>query len=319
MTTTVLILALGPLLAFLPFLQNLPEQKISVAPNQTGSTGSAPHAQRVSLFFNVVDKKGNPLKAVAKEELRLMEGREEREILAVADAQEEPLTLGLLVDWSGSRNQQSPRAEIAPAKNFVKEFTAGSVRAFLAWFVQDQFWHTDFTNDPGALSGKLDELAQKRMAGASPLFASIYAASAKVREGPRRRVLVIVTDGTDTASKVNLAEAIQAAHRAMVNIFVVQVTETYPERAQGGEVRSRNRTIRELIKKTGGMAFVVEEPQDAPKAFARIAELVKNQYRLDYVPTSLTPDDQPREISLSATLKGRRVLARQSYYLPSTN
>jgi VWFA-related protein len=165
-----------------------------------------------------------------------------------------------------------------------------------------------------------DEAAQLRVAlskidadGMTALYDAVAAALEHLKKGSRdKKVLLVVSDGGDNASKHNLSQIVSMAGRSQAIIYAIGVFEE--------EDLDRNPgVLKRLAKATGGEAFLPKSLTEVVPICERIAHDIRNQYTLAYVPTNQRQDGLYRGIQVKADhLSGKRlfVRTRAGYYAP---
>ena len=149
--------------------------------------------------------------------------------------------------------------------------------------------------------------------GMTALYDAMAAALEHLKKGNRdKKVLLVVSDGGDNASKHNLSEVMSLAGRSEAIIYAIGVFEEEdPER--------NPRVLKRLAKATGGEAFLPKSLTEVVPICERIARDIRNQYTLAYVPTNQRRDGLFRSIQVKARpLSGQRLMVRTrvGYYAP---
>ena len=208
-----------------------------------------------------------------------------------------PLKLGILIDTSRSQSSTSLPEALTAAKELLNNtIRAGDDRVFFLTF-----------SDKSAASGwlKKEDLAgasiQVAVKGATALYDSI-AMACRERMGqpdwqtPSRRVLVLISDGADDASKMTLQEAESEALKSGTVIFTVSTQEApiYPPRRS-------EKILGQMAMVTGGESFTGLSRTDMPKVFAKIKQLMDGMYYARYVPPSST--DRVHEVEIKPASK----------------
>lgn len=238
-----------------------------------------------------------------------------------------PLTVGLMVDTSGSQRTFFDDEEMA-GDNFLRNtLRQPGDRAFIVRFDSQvlllqkmtsnlQLLHNglrllDYTRDPGHLAaGK----------GGTLLFDSIATVSSNViGKEQGRRALVILTDGDDNGSRTDMNGAIRKAQLADVAIYSVLYTDEvfsngmrYP--SSGGRMSGID-VMTEISRATGGRAFIVGAKTPVKEIFAAVAEDLRTQYRLGFTPGPSKPG-QMHKLELKTSDRNLNVQARTAYVTP---
>ncbi|MFY9911254.1 MAG: VWA domain-containing protein [Candidatus Sulfotelmatobacter sp.] len=215
-----------------------------------------------------------------------------------------PVTVGLVVDNSGSMKPK--RADvIAAALAFARSSNP-----------QDQMFVVDFNekvsfglpdNTPFTDQVPQLELALSRIApdGETALYDAIAAALEHVKKGSRdKKVLIVISDGGDNASKHKLSEIMALAAQSEVIIYTIGIFDEQDEDRNPG-------VLKRLAKETGGEAYLPESLKEVAPLCEQIAHDIRNQYTIAYVPTDRNRDGSYRAIQVKASAPGLgRLLVR---------
>ena len=281
----------------------------------------------VNVLATVRDSRGRIIPDLRKEDFEIREEGQKQEISFFSKESAEPLTLGVLVDTSISQERVLP-VEQGAATRFLQQVVKPKDLVFVIAFDVDVNLLQDFTNEVG----RLERAVERTVINApfSPvsrgpfetgckgtkLYDSIYLAAAeKLATEAGRKALLILTDGEDCGSRMTLNQALEAAQRSDTVIYVVNVADPgfYYRR---GAFYSGESVIKKVAEETGGRAITVSDPKKLAKAFDQIAEEMRSQYAIGYVPTNKNRDGSYRRIKLQVKQGGYKVLARRGYYAP---
>jgi len=235
----------------------------------------------VNVFANVTDATGAIVGALSKEDFSITEdGRPQR--IAVFERQSElPLNLVLAVDTSGSVHKDLPLEQDA-ARKFVHALLRGQDQMSLFEFSTEVRQVVGFTNQVSRIDRGLTSL---RGGHATAVYDAIYLASQSLAGKQGRKVLVLVTDGGDTANTVTYAEALEAALRGEVMVYsIIDV----PIEASAGRDTGGEHALITLAEQTGGKYFY-ETAGGLDKAFAQVSDDLRTQYLLGYYPAHQAP------------------------------
>lgn len=251
----------------------------------------------VVLHVAVKDRRGRLVGGLEKEHFRVYEDGRPQEIRFFR-SEDIPVTLGLVVDNSASMIPK--RADVigaalalAAARNprdeiFVVHFNE---RASLA-LPPD----VPFTSDHGQLSAALQARLPE---GKTALYDAIALALDHLEKGKTdKRALVIISDGGDNASRQDFKNALRVAQKSNAIIYTIGLfDETDPHRNPA--------VLRRLAKVTGGEVFLPRSVQQAASICRRIAEDMRAQYSLAYVPPPAREGEDLRSIEVRASAPGR--------------
>jgi Ca-activated chloride channel family protein len=240
----------------------------------------------VSVFTNVTDATGAIVGSLTKEDFAVTEdGRPQR--IAVFERQSElPLNLVLAIDTSGSVHKDLPLEQDA-ARRFVHALLRGQDQISLLEFSTEVRQVVPFTNQANRIDRGLSSL---RGGPATALYDAIYLASENLARQtasgkPGRKVLILVTDGGDTANTVTYAEALEKALRGEVMVYsIIDV----PIAASAGRDTGGEHALITLAEQTGGKYFYANAG-GLDKAFSQVSEDLRTQYLLGYYPANQPP------------------------------
>ena len=326
---------------FLPFAPHLFAQE---APSPTGpppkSSAPAPLEQEqdvqtlkigtklVNVYFSVHDKSGF-ITNLKKEDCDIYENKEIQKIKAFTQEKNLPLTIGILLDTSGSQQNVLPLEQQSGAE-FLKDVLKPKDEAFLISFDINVDLLTDYTNSPREIRRAIDKAVINTGAGTGSvtgnstpkgtlLFDAVYlAAHEKLRQEAGRKVLVLLTDGGDQGSQETLKTATEAAQKANAIIYVILIADRDFYSGQGMEFGG-DRDMERLAGETGGRVINVgNNGKKLSEAFDQIQDELRTQYLLSYTPSNLKTDGTFRSINLTC-LKGLKVQTRKGYYAIAEN
>ena len=282
--------------------------------------------QLVNLFATVRDNHKRIIADLKQDDFRISEDGQEQKIAFFSRETSLPITLGLLIDTSGSQEFL-----LGPEQEAATRFLARVLRptdlAMVINFDVDVDLLSDFTADRGQLDRAIHRarinapgprgpvqgpLPQRTPKGTS-LYDAIYlACREKLASEAGRKALVILTDAEDVGSKVKLEEALEAAQRTdtVIHILLIADPRQYFGFYHGDSV------ARKLAEETGGRSISVRNEKHLEEAFDQISEELRSQYTLGYYPANPARDGRFRKVKTETTSKDLRVLARKGYYAP---
>ena len=234
----------------------------------------------VRLLVTVKDTSGNLIGSLTKEQFRVFDNGAEQQIAVFERQTEQPLSVALLIDISGSTAKELPY-EIESVDRFLKALIAeGNPRdaASLYTFNHYVVLRSSFTRRLGRLQEAMKDL--KAEAGTS-LYDALYFASREFRDRECRRILVVVTDGGDTTSGRNFHDALEAAQLADAVIYPILVM---PIKAEVGRNIGGENALTMFAQGTGGRVFLPTVGKELDAAFRQILEELRTQYLVAYYP-----------------------------------
>jgi Ca-activated chloride channel family protein len=164
-----------------------------------------------------------------------------------------------------------------------------------------------FTNDRDDLIGALGDL---QFGNPTRLYDAIDVSMAELEPVDGRKVVLVFTDGDDTASKAGRRSVQRRAQRDEVMVYAIGLESEFFNGAR--VVRSRpDRGLRKLAEETGGGYFELKKTDDLGPTFTRVAQELHSQYTLGFTPTVL--DGKEHKLEVKMTKPGYKARARKSY------
>jgi len=288
----------------------------------------------VQLFFNVKDKKGGLIPNLTKNDFKVSEDGNPQTIKYFTAESDLPLTLGILIDSSGSQRQVLEMEKEVGA-NFLNEILRPKDLAFVISFDVESNLLQDFTNSPRLLRAALDSArinAPPSSCGGLPgqgggplpcgsnpkgtvLYDTVYlAAHDELAKEVGRKAMILLTDGEDQGSEYKITDAIEAAQKSDSICYVLLIADRgfY---GFGGGGYSGDREMKKLAAETGGRVIDVGNKMDKLKdAFDQIARELRSQYNVGYTPTNTALDGTFRKVEIQANKKDYKIQSRTGYY-----
>jgi VWFA-related protein len=275
----------------------------------------------VNLFATVRDKHKAIVTGLTKDDFQVFEDGQQQEITYFSAESNLPITLGMLMDTSGSEYYMLS-AEKEAASRFLGRVLRKGDLAMIMSFDTDVDLLADFTDDRGMLNRAINRaqinapssgmITQGPLptsgTGGTNFYDAVYlAAHDKLSEEAGRKAIVVLTDAEDTGSRLNLQDAIEAAQRTDTVVHLLLVA------ADGGD----QAVARRLTDETGGRMIIVRSEKNLEAAFDQISEELRSQYTVGYTPTNKKRDGTYRKIKVEMKDKEYSVLTRKGYYAPT--
>lgn len=246
----------------------------------------------VNVFVTVTDEHGAPVGGLTKENFVLLEDDRDQKISVFDKQSAVPLSIALAVDTSLSTRHDLP-LEQASAKRFAHDI----LRASDALSVYDfsEVVHDDtrgFTPDLKRIDESIDHI---RMGAATALYDAIYLVSRALNQRKGRKVIVLITDGEDTVSKVDYKEAVRAAEEAEALVYSIIIV---PIEASAGREIGGEHALIQLSEDTGGKYYYATSAAQLDDAFRKISDELRTQYLLAYYPSQRTSFSEFRRIEV---------------------
>ncbi len=277
----------------------------------------------VNVGFSVRDSHGALVDNLTKYDVEVFEDAVQQKIAFFARSVDLPLTLGLIVDVSGSQEHFSRKHE-RDLEVFLKDVLGPKDRAFLICFGNHIRLVSDFSQSGTALLEGLKRFEhndrhfpelgprEERDLGTAFYDSIYYSVAEKLADENGRRALLIFSDGEDNSSSHDMMTTIETAQSSDVLLFAIRYTEKHH-----GELTARNkygmRVMERIAKDTGG-AHIDTEKTDPHTYFRQIAEELRTSYELAYYPADPLKDDTFRKIVIRPNQTGLKVRAKTGYF-----
>jgi VWFA-related protein len=285
----------------------------------------------VNLYFSARDKDGF-ITNLVKNDCALTEDKVPQTIKNFTQEKNLPLTIGILLDTSGSQMNVLPLEKESGA-TFLRDVLTPKDEAFLISFDINVDLLSDYTNRSSDIARALNKASINTGAGTGSvtgngtprgtlLFDAVFlAANDKLRQEAGRKILVLLTDGGDQGSQETLKTATEAAQKANAIIYVILIADRqfYGNGGFGINLADTGaRDMQQLATATGGrMINVGHDGRKLEDAFQQIQDELRTQYLLSYTPTNDKADGTFRKINLSCG-KDLRIQTRNGYYAISS-
>jgi VWFA-related protein len=286
----------------------------------------------VQLFFNVKDKRGALIPSLTKDNFQIQEDGKPQTIKYFAAESDLPLTLGILIDSSGSQARVLDM-EKQVGGEFLSQILRDKDLAFVLSFDVNADLLQDFTSSVHALKEALNQ-ARINTAGGSGggipglgggtvptpggpkgtvLYDAVYlAAHDELAQQVGRKAMILLTDGEDQGSQLKIKDAIEAAQKSDSIVYVLLCADRgfYGSFGYSGEG-----DMKKLTEETGGRVIEVGNKFDKLKeGFAQIANELRSQYNVGYSSTNPKLDGTFRKVEIHALSKDYKIQARNGYY-----
>jgi VWFA-related protein len=284
----------------------------------------------VNILASVRNKQNGLVANLNKDDFTLFEEGQKQTIKYFTKETDLPLTIGLLVDVSGSQ-----RNLIEIERNAASQFFASVLRkkdeAFLISFGEEAELLQDYTQSTRLLTEGLNRLrVSSGVSGIHPgpvptasqprgtvMYDAIYlAAKDKLTSEVGRKVIVLITDGVDQGSRLDIKQAIEAAQKSDAVIYSIYY---YDSGAYGGHGMimlggGGEGYLKRMSEETGGHVFKVDRKHSLQDVFKELQDEMRSQYAIGYSPINDKKDGSFRKVDLRVADKNLKVQARKGYY-----
>ncbi len=289
------------------------QQPVGAGSGSDDATTISVDVDLVNVFFTVTDRSDALFTGLTGDDFRVYEDDQLQTITNFDSETDLPLTIALLVDTSGSIRDRLRFEQEAAIEFFYSTIERRRDRGMLVSFDSGVDLLQDFTDNPETLA---DGVRKIRAGGGTSLYDAIYLSISEkmVNEPEGRRVMIVISDGDDNASRFSLTETLEMAQRNNVAVYTISTNSSanFETRAQ----RRGDETLETFAEETGGQAFFPLRIEQLAITFQNISEALRAQYTLTYVPTNLARDGSYREIRLDPIDDDFEVKARSGYYAP---
>ena len=280
----------------------------------------------VNVLFSVRDKKNGLVGTCKKEDFTVFEEGKQQTIKVFGRETDLPLTIGLLVDVSGSQERLIPEEKSA-AGQFFQQVLRKKDMAFLISFGAEAELLQDLTGSPKLLREGLNQLRlnsgvgglhagtipNAKQKGTIMYDAVALAATEKLKSEVGRKAIVLITDGVDVGSTYTRQQAVEAAHKADSIIYSIYFVDNGGY-GMGGFGGGGDGDLKRMAEETGGRFFSVGRNQSLSNIFIQIQEEMRSQYVIGYSSTNETRDGAFRKLEIRLADKNLKAQTRRGYY-----
>lgn len=286
---------------------------------QAAQPGEAPSAQQndvyifkkevdeVTLHATVVDGNNRPITNLTKNDFAVFEDGKPQRILSFRN-EDVPVALGLVIDNSGSMRDKRPEVNEA-ALNLVRTSNPQD-KVFVVNFNEEYFLDQDYTGSIPKLQDALERIESR---GGTALYDAVVASADHLKKSGelQKKVLLVVTDGEDNASRESLEQALRRLEEKNgPTIYTIGLLgDEHSKRAR--------RALREMAEDTGGVAYFPKDLNQVQEITTQIAHDIRNQYSIGYKPTTPQSEGGYRTVKVDAKAPGYKhlqVRTRSGYY-----
>lgn len=275
----------------------------------------------VNVFATVRDGKKRLVADLTKDDFRVLEDGAQQEIAFFSRETTLPITVGILMDTSGSM-ERILEPEKEAASRFLRRVLRPKDLAFVMNFDVDVDLLSDFSQDQDHLERAIRRARINapgtmvnpgpfpRRGGGTNFYDAVYlACQEKLASEAGRKAIIVLTDAVDTGSKMRLEDALEVAQRSDTVVHVIHISDPQYSFGFGGEG-----VAKKLAEETGGRAIFINNEKKLEEAFDQISEELRSQYTLGYYPANNSRQGRFRKLKVEATRKDTKVLTRKGYY-----
>ena len=311
-----MVLGAGVLFAQIP-VQTAPPPP----PSDQQTTGNAQSGSHIKVDVNLVvlhttvlDDRGRFVEGLAQDNFRVYEDKVEQK-LSVFKREDIPVSMGLVIDNSGSMRDKRPRVNEA-ALTLVQNSNPQD-EAFVVNFNDD--FYLDLDKDFSSSIPELKEALERIDArGSTALYDAIIGSIDHLKKGKKeKKVLLIVTDGEDNTSRYSLEKTIREIQKTDTVIYTIGLLSQESKRS----AKNAKKALTEIALASGGVAYFPENVDDVHSICEQVAHDIRHQYTLGYYPSNVAKDGSFRSVHVDVIPphgKGKlSVRTRNGYYAPA--
>jgi Ca-activated chloride channel family protein len=279
-----------------------------VAATTSGVVGQEPifrsSTRIVPVVATVIDEQGRFVPGLDQDQFTILDNGVPQEITFFQN-DVQPFTVVVMLDYSASMTANLDRLQAA-AEQFVLRMIPEDKGQVGSFSDKIQFSGT-FTNDRDDLIFALKDL---QFGNPTRLYDAVNESMAMLRGVERRKVVLVFTDGDDTASRVGMGDVLDRAKAEEVMIYAIGLESEFFNGQR--RVRTRpDRGLRRLADETGGGYFELKKTDELAPTFTRVAQELHSQYTLGFTPTTL--DGREHKLTVRIKTPGMTARARRTY------
>jgi Ca-activated chloride channel family protein len=234
---------------------------------------------------------------MTENEFKVLENGKPQKITNFDAAANLPISAGLLMDHSGSMQKRMDAVKKAAAE-FLTRIIRPTDRAFVAGFSFDAKKDAPFVSSAGSLQAQVD--AVPAASGGTSLYDAIVTALYRFRNLQGRKVLLIMTDGEDTTSRVTYDDMLGYARAARVPLYFIGIAMGISDIAGTSKMKA-------LAAETGGVAYFVKDAEHLAETYAKLQQDLRSQYLIAYDTQSSKTDRAYRTVQVQVDKPGAHV------------
>ncbi|MFA6957623.1 MAG: VWA domain-containing protein [Thermoanaerobaculia bacterium] len=254
----------------------------------------------IELPVTVVDKGGAVVAGLVQDDFTVFEQGKSQKIATFNFASNLPLSIGVLVDHSGS---MKPRIEVArqAAIEFFKDILSPGDRAFFGGFSWEAQRVSPFLTDVASLTTQIEAMPEPD--GGTALYDAIVTGLYRFRAIPGRKALIVVTDGEDTVSRLKYDQMLQYVRTARVPVYFIAI----------GVPSIGSSSIKNLAAETGAVVYFVKNVEGLSATYDKLERDLRSQYLVGYYAESTKNDSAYRSVEVKVKKEGAIVRSIRGY------
>jgi len=269
----------------------------------------------INLAVSVLDGKSRFVTDLSERDFAIFEDGI-RQDLSIFNHEDVPISLAVMIDTSASMDEKLPTAQEA-AVRFVKTLRSQDAARVMQFNDRAQTLQ-DFTSDHKGLE---DAIRRTQASGPTALYNALYVTlkelAAQKKAGElRRRAVVLLSDGEDTASLVTDEQVLELARKTEIAVYSISLRPSrVPERNRLNFSQAAH-ILTAMARETGGQVYFPNSLSELDEVYGRIAEELRTQYSLGYVSSNKRRDGKWRRIVVRTMREELQVRHKIGYYAP---
>ena len=284
-----------------------PPQSAPTTSDDSGTFVFKTDVEEVVVHATVVDDKNHLVTKLDQSAFTVLENNHEQKIISFHH-EDIPVAIGIVIDNSGSMREKRDKVNKA-AINLVRASNSQD-QVFVVNFNDEYYLDQDYTSDIRKLGQALDKVEAR---GGTALYDAVVASAEHLKKYTQlqKKVIFVVTDGEDNASREKLEEAVRRLQEENgPTVYTIGLL---------GEEKARRarRALQTMADSTGGIAFFPRTLDEVDEISRTIAHDIRNQYRIGYKPSTPKSAGGYRTVRVEARAKGYHKLTvrtRSGYY-----
>jgi VWFA-related protein len=257
----------------------------------------------VPVLATVLDREGRLVPDLVQSDFTLLDNGKPQEIVFFQN-DVQPFTVIVMMDFSFSMNANLKLLKAA-AEQFILRLLPDD-RAQVGAFSDKIMFSGTFTSDRDDLVGALDDL---QFGNPTRLYDAIDASIDMLDDARGRKVVLVFTDGDDTASRIGFGDVLDKAREKEVMVYTIGLQSEFFNGARMQRTRP-DRSLRRLSDETGGGYFELKKTDELAPTFTRVAQELHSLYALGFTPSTLDNKEHRLEVRVKSGMNAR---ARRSY------
>jgi len=257
----------------------------------------------IELPVSVTDAAGTPITNLERKNFTVLENEKPQAITTFNFAANLPISVGVLIDHSGSMEKRIDDAHTA-ALEFFRDIVKPTDRAFVAGFASDPTRNSPFVSDLSILEAQVNALP--KAAGGTSLYDAIVTGLYRFRGIQGRKALVVISDGEDTTSRLSWDDMLGYIRASRVPVYFIGIGFGFSGGLSGGGLKT-------LAAESGGVAYFISNTKQLGEAYRQLEKELRTQYLIGYEAESSKKDQACRSILVKVDRPDAKVRTIRGY------